>query len=186
MYKDCKSEQSAARQRELENGLLELMKKSRYENISVSDLCEHMNIPRKSFYRYFSSKEGALFALLDHSLLDFYDMPDPEHKGGTAIGDLERYFRFWYQKRGLLEALQHSGLSGILVERSMSLAVREQLMPRKMTHWDKKQQTVAMTFAVCGLMSMVFQWQEQGYQLSPGEMANIATTILTQPLLCID
>lgn len=73
MYKYCKTEQSVQRQRELEKGLLDMMKYKQFEEISVSDLCDRLHIPRKSFYRYFSSKEGALHALLDHTLLEFYD-----------------------------------------------------------------------------------------------------------------
>ena len=51
MYKLCKTEQSARRQRELEQGLLAAMSTHQYEEITVSDLCDQMNIPRKSFYR---------------------------------------------------------------------------------------------------------------------------------------
>ena len=50
-----------------EQGLLAMMEHRSFEEISVSDLCERMGIPRKSFYRYFSSKDGALMALLDHT-----------------------------------------------------------------------------------------------------------------------
>ena len=69
MYKLCKTEYSVRRQRQIEEALLETMETSRYEDISVSDLCARLGIPRKSFYRYFSSKDGALFALIDHRLL---------------------------------------------------------------------------------------------------------------------
>ena len=71
MYKKCATEASAARQRQLEQGLLAAMSKRRYEEITVSDLCEELGIPRKSFYRYFSGKEGALHALIDHTILEF-------------------------------------------------------------------------------------------------------------------
>ena len=71
MYKLCKTEQSAARQRQLEQGLLQVMSTSRYEDINVSGLCQKMGIPRKSFYRYFSSKDGALHALIDHTLMEY-------------------------------------------------------------------------------------------------------------------
>lgn len=64
MYKLCRTEQSAARQRQLEQGLLQAMRTQQYEDISISDLCDQMGIPRKSFYRYFSNKDGALFAPL--------------------------------------------------------------------------------------------------------------------------
>ena len=91
MYKLCKTEQSAQRQRQLEEGLLTAMKTKRYEEITISDLCEQMDIPRKSFYRYFSSKDGALHALIDHTLLDF-----EQHTGilsGNAAGDAHQDLR---------------------------------------------------------------------------------------------
>ena len=57
MYKRCIAEQSARRQRELEQGLLEIMATRRYEDITIMELCSWLDIPRKAFYRYFSSKE---------------------------------------------------------------------------------------------------------------------------------
>ena len=39
MYKICQTEQSTRRQRELEKGILQLMLRKNYEDISVSDLC---------------------------------------------------------------------------------------------------------------------------------------------------
>ena len=71
MYKQCRTEQSASRQRHLEQGLLQMMLKRQFEEISVSDLCEEIGVPRKAFYRYFSGKDGALHALIDHTLLEY-------------------------------------------------------------------------------------------------------------------
>ena len=73
MYKQCKTEQSARRQRQLELGLMQAMLTKRYEDLSVSDLCDQMEVPRKSFYRYFSSKDGCLYALLDHTMMEFFE-----------------------------------------------------------------------------------------------------------------
>ena len=182
MYKICKTEQSARRQRELELGLLKMMLQHRYEDISVSDLCDQMEVPRKSFYRYFSSKDGALYALLDHTMMEFFD-EGVRRNGGTALGDLEHYFVFWYQHRELLTALQRSSLSGILVERATILAQREGLMPNQMQTMRKDVQEAALSFAVCGLLSMVIQWHIQGYTVSPEEMTKLAKGMLTKPLI---
>ena len=75
MYKLCKTEQSAKRQRELEQVLLRMMNSTLYEDITVINFCENAGIPRKAFYRYFSSKDGALHALLDHTLLELESFP---------------------------------------------------------------------------------------------------------------
>ena len=185
MYKLCKTEQSASRQRELEQGLLKLMLQMSYDEISISELCDRLQIPRKSFYRYFSSKDGALYALLDHTMMDFFNagVSTAGLVPGTQIGDLDRYFAFWKEHRDLLDALLRNGLSGILVERAMALAIRERLMPGYMWDLEPDTQRLVMAFAVCGLLSMVLQWHAQGFKMQPAEMTQIAVSVLTKPLI---
>ncbi len=185
MYKLCKSEQSAARQKRLEQGLLKAMLTQQYEDISISDLCDQMGIPRKSFYRYFSNKDGALFALLDHTLMEFEQSPSSSGRdsGNKALGDLEKFFVFWYEHRDLLDALIRNRLSGMLVERATSHALHERMMPAYLLSKDEKSQHLALTFAICGLLSMVMQWHQDGYQESPEQMVHVATMMLTKPLV---
>lgn len=185
MYKLCRTEQSAMRQRQLEQGLLQAMCKQRYEDISISDLCDEMGIPRKSFYRYFSNKDGALFALLDHTLMEFTQTPavSENARKSRAIGDLEQFFMFWYEQRKLLDALTRSRLSGLLVERATSHALHERMMPAYLLKMDEKSQRMALTFAVCGLLSIVMMWHQDGFAESPEHMAKQATKMLARPLV---
>ena len=184
MYKLCKSERSAARQRELEEGLLFAMEASRYEDISVSDLCRQMNIPRKSFYRYFESKDGALHALIDHTLMEFelFDQVE-KYETRTALHALERFFLFWTHHDRLLNALRSSGLSGVLIQRGIAQALNEGTAFQRLSPLDSdymKEQ--ATTFAVCGLMSILVQWHATGCRHSPQEMAQLTAHLLTRPL----
>ena len=185
MYKQCKTEQSAQRQRQLELGLMQAMLSKRYEEISVSDLCDQLQVPRKSFYRYFSSKDGCLYALLDHTMMEFFEsgVSTAGLTPGTPLGDLDRYFVFWREHRLLMDALQRNGLSGILVERAMALAQRERLMPGYIRTWEPNLQQLALSFAVSGLLSMVLQWHQQNFRTPPEEMTRIAVSILTKPLI---
>lgn len=185
MYKLCKTEQSALRQRELEKGLLAAMSTHQYEEISVSDLCDQMGIPRKSFYRYFSSKDGALHALIDHTLLEFESFPSCLKPGEkrTYQKDLERFFLFWKSQKPLLDALERSGISGILVTRSIDHALSDAGAPRRFQPQDERvAREHATTFGVCGLMSMVLSWHHSGYLLRPEQMAEIGVQLLTKPL----
>ena len=184
MYKQCQTEQSAARQREMEQGLLRLMRKMPYDEISVSNLCEEIGVPRKSFYRYFSNKDGALFALLDHTLLEFTQASgDRNGQSDGVFGDLERFFIFWYEHKTLLSALQRSRLSGLLVERATSHALHERLMPAYLIDKDPSIQQMSMTFTICGLLSMVLAWHNENYRETPQKMAETATAMLTKPLI---
>ena len=186
MYKLCKTEQSAQRQRSLEEGLLTAMKTKRYEEITISDLCSQMEIPRKSFYRYFSSKDGALYALIDHTLLDFEQQTGilTGNTLGNVSRDLQHFFAFWQARKQLLDALERSGLSGVLVQRAISQAQNEFVPTRSPANPEaRSMQYHTITFAICGLMSMVTRWHRSGYSESVTEMAQIATTLLTRPLI---
>ena len=186
MYKLCKTEQSAARQRELEQGLLQVMSISRYEDINVSDLCQKMGIPRKSFYRYFSSKDGALHALIDHTLMEYetVDESKPVRSSRTLHGDLKDFFEFWIRHEKLLSALARSSMSGVLIERSINYAASETVFPNRfMPGQDRDMRRHVVTFAVCGLMTMVIHWHHGGYRESASDMAMVAARLLTQPLV---
>ena len=185
MYKLCKTEQSAARQRELELELLRAMTNHRYEEITVSDLCDQIGIPRKSFYRYFSGKEGALHALIDHTILDF------ETRFSMAFAkevrsfqrSLEAFFYFWREQKPLLDALERSNLSGVLMERAIANAVQDVSMTYRFLSPEMQQmRNHAITFGVCGMMSMVITWHHEGYPHNAVYMAKMATRLMTQPL----
>lgn len=42
---------------------------------------------------------------------------------------------------------------------------------------------VAMSFVVCGLMSMVLQWHKDGYVIPTEKMAKAAIMMLSRPLI---
>ena len=127
MYKLCKTEESAIRQRKIENVLLNLMLKKHYDDISVSEICFAADIPRKTFYRYFDGKEGVKQALLNHTMTDFSSFQDARRKrnASTLQEEFEELFTFWKSKRDLLEAFDKSGLIGILIESATVYAKNE-------------------------------------------------------------
>lgn len=185
MYKRCVSEQSARRQRELEAGLLEAMLTCPYENISVSDLCADMNIPRKSFYRYFTSKEGALYALVDHTMLEFSGELFSNNFRAT-LATLEHFFSFWKSKKSFLDAITKNGLSGILIQRALEYAQRDELVSANLAPLQPTQpREYVILFFVAGLLTMVIQWHNDGYKTPVKEMASVAAQLFTRPLVSV-
>ena len=184
MYKLCKTEQSARRQSEIEEGLLSMMGKVPYEEITVKDLCSRLNLPRKSFYRYFGSKEDALYALLDHRLMGY----ETKYTGEIAAANsgitlhLTWFFEFWMTQKDLLDALERSGLSGILVQRAVFHSRREEIFAYAPENFSNADVEMTTGFIVCGLMSVVLQWHHNGYPQSPQEMAETAYKMLNRPM----
>lgn len=183
MYKLCKTELSALRQRQIEDALLEMMLQHQYEDISVSDLCEKMEIPRKAFYRYFDSKDGCLHALLDHRLMEYEVQENKNQRVVKAEFqlDLDWFFTFWYNEKKLLDALTRSGLSGILVESTIRHSWEANIFefPPYTPEYIKS----STAFIVCGLMSLVLQWHQDGYRQSSREMAETTWQLLSKPLI---
>lgn len=183
MYKSCKTEQSALRQRQIEEALLDLMAVRRYEDITVSELCQALDMPRKAFYRYFSGKEGALMALLDHRLMEYDSSDRPGKRQGSYrfTLDLEWFFEFWLGQKKLLDALARSGISGILVERAIRNS--QEALIFEIPEQSRAYVDAATGFVVCGLMSMVLQWHRTGYAKGVHEMARLSCGLLSSPLV---
>ena len=68
VYKNCKTDLSAQRQKHIALCFLEMVKETSFEEISITQLCQRAGVPRNSFYRYFANKEAILKYLLEYSL----------------------------------------------------------------------------------------------------------------------
>jgi len=184
MYKQCQTARSAARQRELEQGLLHIMQKKRYEDISVSDLCAELGVPRKSFYRYFSGKDGALYSLIDHALMDYdgFDIYREQAQENQPLYYMEQVLLYWVGQRQLLDTLEKSNLSGMLIQRAMAYSKNIDTIPRFMQITDPQLREYGTMVTVCGLMTMIVRWHHDGFTKDPKEMAQLALRLFTQPL----
>ena len=182
MYKLCKTEESTNRQREVEKILLTLMLEKKYEEISVSEICERANMPRKSFYRYFDGKDGAMQSLLYHTMAEYDDfrLNDANKK---LSDEFERLFSFWKGNRDFLEAFDKSNLIGLVVESANSYAMKEFSDVRKyLSENESYEKVFAYQFVIYGLMTMTINWYRGGFVESVPNMARTATRIITKPL----
>ena len=184
MYKQCRTEQSAARQRQLEQGLLQIMLKRQFDEITVSDLCNEIHVPRKAFYRYFSGKDGALFSLIDRALMEFeiHSTSNELFVPENLMDYMEQVFVYWTEHQELLDALKKSNLSGLLIQRALDFSRNIDTLPRFMLITDRRLREYGTMFMVCGLMTMIVQWHDDGFSKSVAEMAELTMQLLTQPL----
>lgn len=184
MYKLCKTEDSCKRQREIEDILLKLMLEKHYDEITVSEICEKANMPRKSFYRYFDGKEGVKQALLYHTLSDFDEYNFAKKSDNQKLyEEFENLFYFWKSKRDFLEAFDKSGLIGLLVESATTYSMREfGDIEKYLSDSNSASKIIAFQFVICGLMTMTINWYRSGFVESVPNLSRTATQIITRPL----
>ncbi len=184
MYKQCRTEQSSSRQRQLEQGLLQIMLKKHYDEITVTDMCRELGIPRKAFYRYFSDKDGALQSMVDHAIMDFdtYTSVNSIWELQDAQKYMEKILGYWITHKDLLDALTKSNLSGILVQQAIRYTQELDSMPLIMSSVDSRLRNYGTLFIVCGLMSMIIRWHQDGFQPEVEQVAAAALRLLSEPL----
>ena len=176
MAKRCTTEKTALRQRWIESGLLELMQERKFEDITVTDLCGHLSLSRRSFYRYFGDMEDVLDSLLHHVFLDMAIT-----NAQLTISALEDYYAFWHRQRPLLNALAHSGMHGKLTQYALKYADEESL--KKHLSGEDPDLTREMNlFVISGLSALLISWHADGFRKSPRQMAQIAQRMLSRPL----
>ncbi len=183
MYKLCKSEQSSKRQRAIEQALLQTMLHRRYEEITVSDLCDGIAIPRKAFYRYFSGKDGCLHALIDHVLMDYMAYEARENLDARdPLRYMEGVCQYWMEQKQLLDALEKSAMSGVLIQRTIVFTREMDSYPDFLRTAEKQLQEYGAMFASCGIATMMLQWHRDGYAQSVEHMAGLMVHLLSKPL----
>lgn len=185
MYKLCKTEQSAKRQREIEMALLNLMSKKPYSEISITELCECLKMPRKAFYRYFDSKDDTLYALIEHTMNEYqYFSPDSIKDGKrTLSGEIGNYYKFWICHKPLLDALNKNNMLEKIIEVSINFPVNDMVSIQKFlpddSDWAREK---IFKFAICGLCFQMIEWYRGGFKISIEDMSKISCRMLSRPL----
>lgn len=185
MYKECKRPKSSERQRALEQHLIQKLLQTRYEDLSINDLCEELAINRKTFYRYFTGKQGALMAIIDHTIseLDDWFLQKYSQTDGSPKAYLEVFFQFWAEHKPFLQAIDHSDLWTILVERSIGyLADYAWPESRDATAAWSSQFRFLTEFLIAGSARILDQWCLSNFTDTPEQLAAIAAQDLTHAL----
>lgn len=177
MYRKCVTEVSVRNQKRIEEVLLEQMGKIAYEDITVTALCQAAGITRRVFYHLFTNKADALYALIDHTILE-------SESWGPEVRDAAlRFFLYWKEHKPLLDALQANQMTGLLLERMIESVMREDYDLRywlKRNGWERERDIIV--FHLSGVMGLVYRWYFSGFQESPEEMAQLLKKIMTIPL----
>ena len=175
MYKQCQTEQSAARQVLVEQCLLRELGQRHYDDISVTDLCRLAGISRKSFYRYFSGKSGVLHALLDHTIMELDSMLE-----GNCLPfrqSLLLFFRYWMEHRELLDVLNRSGLLTELTERAVRFTFQHEMDLASTPEPQRAERQYRAEVLIAGLIRVMVSWYRGGFLQPPEQMAVLIAAI---------
>ena len=163
----------------LEEALFDLLAtKTSLRNISVAELSEHAQIARRTFYRYYHSKEQVLTNYLDRLIQDY--ITELQTAKLTNFEDLVNlFFQYWSQYTEPLKILQDANLLVFILQRSydkLPAAYTTVMAPWHVTDSNQRQITYDSRFITGGLYNIFDEWLKTDYQTMP--VNELVTTTL--------
>ncbi|MCH4886976.1 TetR/AcrR family transcriptional regulator [Acidaminobacter sp. JC074] len=94
--------------------LVDLMHERDFSSITITNLCEHAQVGRKTYYRHFESKFEVLITYLKFLMEDA--ILDLEKKDPQTLEDLlTHYFYFWQSHKSLILLLRQHQLCYLMI-----------------------------------------------------------------------
>lgn len=182
MEKLCKTAKAEQKKEALEKALLELMALNDYNDISVIQICEKTNAPRRRFYQYFSTKDDLLHSMIIHFIekIDYYEIISISSGYSSTQNELSRCLRFWKENKRVLDILEKNHLTAYLVECIAEHTIEEE---KKIPMIRSPKHTVdsdtSILFMVGGTMSVILAWYKNGYPESIENLSQSLNALLT-------
>jgi AcrR family transcriptional regulator len=181
MATQCHTEYAVQKKALLEKSLLILMLRQPYKEISVTDICREADIPRRTFYHYFESKDDVLDVMIENLMQQcFLDSVcglrvSPAHMKENFV----RIFRFWDgDNRVKLDALIQNGLESRLMTWSLNFIQAEKIGILSNSSLDPKLVEIGLMVGVTDYFSLLYYWSRDGYRETPEQMAEYAIWVL--------
>lgn len=174
MYRKCTTEKTISQQRHLEECMLQLIERKDYNDITVTELCKNAGITRRIFYRLFETKDDVLYALIDHTLLQYGQFVPPRMENYSQQQEYYRhFFYFWLNNRHLLNLLAKNHMSILWITRIIDFVAREEshFFPSFPTD-NPELEMDTIIFFFSGLCALVLRWQHSGFRDSVEDMVN--------------
>jgi AcrR family transcriptional regulator len=154
------------------NSLIELMDKKTYNQITLKEIAENVDLARQTIYRNFETKEAILEYYVDGLYDEFIRIISA--KCDITLNDLLiTYFEYWYKSKEFLKKMIDNNVYSILLDLHLkylnSMATNEEI--KHLTFVSKN--GYFNHFSAGGLWFVLKRWIEDGAEKTPKEMTDI-------------
>ncbi|TCS36768.1 TetR/AcrR family transcriptional regulator [Reinekea marinisedimentorum] len=159
-----------------------LLKRYQFEELTVEQVSAKSGLSRRTFYRYFESKDELLNAALANLIEEYAE--DLSAQEDLNIDNVARvFFNFWSRHLDLLRVLDRSDLLFKLLD-SMNKKIPEIYRALKN---DKdgygEHRMYVLCFSIGGFWNTLIHWMRSGVVLSPEEFAVMMENIVNSEAL---
>ncbi|NLL63680.1 MAG: TetR/AcrR family transcriptional regulator [Ruminococcaceae bacterium] len=161
---------SVKSKRKITESLLEIMRETSYNKISVKDIVEKAGLTRQTFYHNFKTKEDVIIAELDEYFKDFF-----KYLIANRVVDIENiicyYFLYWQKNEDFAKLMIKNNLEYVFNDRIPKyFKIMKSFIE---ANSDLAEVELEYTYAaVCGaITTLLLIWIKNGQEKNPQEMA---------------
>lgn len=150
--------------KQISSALIDLLSEKNFNDISVSELTEHAQVGRVSFYRNYSSKEDVLMQESQRLLSQWGDL-FAQMKSEEYNSFFLSLFDFFKKNEAFYATLYHAGMSNIIMQTIVSTAE----ISEQMSNLD----AYMRSFWAYGVYGWIIEWINRGMQESGAELYDL-------------
>ena len=165
--------------------LFQLIEHKDYNNITISQIVDKAGLARRTFYRYFKTKNQVIEYTVKFLMQDFASTILKNHSQ-TQKTIISSYFEFWSNHFDILEALNKAHLSYFIEDNLLTLmyevaievghAPKEIDAEKRIEIYEKYK--FDFTFKLSGLWKVTILWISESPRKSPEEISKIVNKLL--------
>lgn len=166
------------------NALLSIMKEKLYQNITVQELSEAAQYDRRTYYRYFNTKDDILRLYCSHIFGEMAFLMKREEPLTLKSG-ITAYFAFWEKYIDFLQLLQQNNLLHFLEDEQdellyyhVGIFVQPEIPQRLETAPPLSR--YAFYFTSGGLWNILVHWIKEEPRRAPEEMTEFVLTTFSE------
>ncbi|MFR9543588.1 MAG: TetR/AcrR family transcriptional regulator [Rikenellaceae bacterium] len=163
------------------DSLLDLLRRSSYDVITISEICDNTPLTRRTFYNNFSSKEDVVIFICNNLMDRYIDMLRSEERV-TLATIATRFCQFGASNKELFMLIIDNDIYHIFVRVGIKRIVDVgSFVPNSIVDEPSETQRKYINlFHAVGTLNLFEQWLIGGMKESPEEMSSIYTSIVRE------
>lgn len=165
--------------------LLELMEEKEYADITITEITKRAQLGRRTFYRYFKSKDQVLEHMCNVLMQEFAEKCLEKAGEMNSLSSVAKaYFELWEEHIDFLKLLKKEHLLYFIQERIEIFVHNAAVMAGHVPQDDKLDKETYGTswyeyiFKVAGFWRLTTEWCDENPRKTPEDMAKIVTEII--------
>lgn len=148
------------------NAYLALLQSKEDEQITIEQIAEATGMHRRTFYRYFHTKQEVLTYYLTYLFRQYIDDMHVE-EGITFEKITYTFFAFSHQNCGILEIIVQNNMEVYLLELFNSFSI---LLEPLCKQEETEENQYAVSYRIGGFWNVMLKWLKNGRKETPEEM----------------